>query len=393
MWPLIEGPLNTLASQRYAEGTLRLHASRLLAFAAFTARQGVSDAGQLPHWLGPFVDRAGARPSYRTKLRSLLGRFIRHLQRTGVIPCPPPPPPSPGDVLVEAYLQSLREQRGLAPRTLELRRRLCRSVLTFLADEGISDLRDLRPDLVHGFVAWQAKRYDRHALRGACSGPRDLLSFLHRRGALAADLAGAVVSPRVYQHEQCPRFLTRREVEAVLAAVGRDTPLGRRDYAMLLLLAVYGLRGGEVVRLRLDDVDWRGQLLHVRARKGGHSTTYPLSAAVGEAVVAYLRDGRPASPHREVFLAAQAPFGPLADYGALACRVKRYLAAAGVRVARPGAHSFRYSCAQRLFEQGLPLKSIGDYLGHRHPGTTRRYTAVALEQLREVALGDGEDLL
>ncbi len=222
---------------------------------------------------------------------------------------------------------------------------------------------------------------------------RDFLAYLYRHGVLAVDLAASVVSPRVYQHEQCPRFLTRGEIEAVLAVIDRQTPVGRRDFAMVLLLASYGLRGIEVSRLRLDDIGWRSQLLHVRQRKAENNVTYPLSVTVGEAILAYLQNGRPTSSHREVFLTTTAPFTPLASSASLATRVRYYLTLAGIRVAKPGMHSFRYACAQRLFEQGLPLKSIGDYLGHRDPGTTKRYTMIAFDQLREVATGDGEDLL
>jgi YD repeat-containing protein len=186
--------------------------------------------------------------------------------------------------------------------------------------------------------------------------------------------------------------LTRAELDAVLAAIQRHTPVGKRDYAMFLLLATYGLRGIEVVRLRLDDILWREQLLQVRGRKAGNSTTYPLSVPVGEALLAYLQAARPASPHREVFLTMYAPFTPLLR-ASLRNRVLDYLRLAGVQVAHPGTHSFRYSCAQRLFEQGVPLKSIGDLLGHRDPNSTERYTKIALDQLREVADADGEELL
>jgi integrase len=207
------------------------------------------------------------------------------------------------------------------------------------------------------------------------------------------NLAGVVVTPRVYQGEHCPRFLTRAQIDAVLAVIDRQTPGGRRDYAMVLLLAVYGLRAIEVTHLRLDDLDWHRQLLHIRHRKVGNDTTYPLSVAVGEAILAYLRLGRPSSTHREVFLSVKAPFTPLTPRGGLSDQVRKYLAQAEIRVARSGTHSFRYSCAQRLFEEGLPLKTIGDYLGHRDARTTQHYTMITLDQLREVALGDGEDLL
>jgi integrase len=153
------------------------------------------------------------------------------------------------------------------------------------------------------------------------------------------------------------------------------------------------MRGIEVRRLRLDDIDWRQQQLHIRRRKAGNSTTYPLEPAVGEAIVDYLRNERPISPFREVFLSRMPPFAPLLTTAALSRTVRMYLAAAGIRVERPGTHTFRYSCAQRLLEQKMPLKVIGDFLGHQDPDSTQRYLKIALEQLRDIALGDGEDLL
>lgn len=388
----IAGYLGHLAAQRYNPSTLRLRACRLLAFGEFTAAQGINDVASLPEWLDPFVRQVPAQDSHRGKLRLALLQFIRHLQQTNVIPTPEPPPPPPHSALVEDYLRVLREQRGLCSDSLELIRFPCQALLTFATAQGTADLRSLSPEIIHRFITFQGQRCNRRTLRSRCSTLRHFLSHLHRRGTVPVDLAGAVVAPRVYQHEQCPRFLTRAEIDAVLAAVDRQTPLGRRNYAMLMLLAVYGLRGIEVVRLRLDDIDWRRKLLHIRRRKAGNSTVYPLSVPAGDAIVAYLQDARPVSTHREVFLTLKAPWTPFASSEGLATQMKKYLAKAFVHVARPGTHSFRYSCAQRLFETGTPLKTIGDYLGHTHPDSTQRYTKIAIDQLREVAL-DGEDLL
>jgi site-specific recombinase XerD len=383
--------LTTLAERRYTLGTLRYNARLLEAFGDFTAQRCGGDLALMPQWVDPFVAAMRGDQRYRRKRRSLLVRFIRFLQDQQVIPAPADAPRW-GDAIVEDYLLSLRDQRGLCPASIEAARKFTRTLREYLNGEGISDFRVLRPDIIHRFITRQGQRYSRDTMRRTCSLLRRFLTFLYRREVLTADLAGAVIAPRVYKHEQCPRFLTRAEIDKLRAAVDRTTPVGKRDHAMLLLLATYGLRGIEVVRLRLDDIDWRGQLLHVRKRKAGNSTTYPLSVAVGEAVLAYLRQVRPASAHREVFLTMQAPFTPLAR-GSLRTRVMEYFARSGVSVPRPGTHSFRYSCAQRLFDQGVPLKTVGDYLGHRNPESTQRYTKIALEQLREVAVGDGEELL
>lgn len=234
----IDDFLKHLAAQRYNRSTLRLCSFRLLAFGEFTARQGVHDLVSLPQWIEPFVVQVRAREAHRQKLRLALMRFLRFLRQKQLIPVPEPPPSPPHRALVDDYVKCLDEQRGLCPDSLELMRRPCQALLTFVATEGVADLRSLRPETIHRFLIWQGKQCNRRTLRSKCYVVRDFLSFLFRRGAVAVDLAAAVLAPRVYRHEQCPRFLTRAEIDAVLAAVDRNTPTGRRDYAMLLLLAV-----------------------------------------------------------------------------------------------------------------------------------------------------------
>jgi integrase len=178
----------------------------------------------------------------------------------------------------------------------------------------------------------------------------------------------------------------------VLEGIDRRTPTGRRDYAILLLLVTYGLRAREVAALTLDDIDWRNDRLRIPERKAGHSTAYPLSPLVGEAIIAYLKNGRPESSDRRLFFRSQAPILPIGD-AAIASRAGHYLRKAGVRIPRPGSHTLRHTCVQRLVDADFSLKSIGDYVGHRHPSSTQIYGKVAIETLRTVALGDGEDAL
>jgi site-specific recombinase XerD len=390
----IEDFLSHLDAQRYSSGTMRIGSYQLLAFGEFVAQQGIRELVVLPEWVGPFVAQLACRDRHRRMVRLALLRFLRFLQQKQVIPAPErPPASSPHMGLVDDYLQHLQESRGLCRNTLILKRPPCQALLAFVADAGTTDLQSLRAETIHQFLAHHAPTCHRRTLRSRCSTLRDFLAYLHRLGIVPVNLAGVIVAPRVYQGEHCPRFLTRAQIDAVLAVIDRQTPTGQRDYAMVLLLAVYGLRAIEVTQLRLDDLDWHRQLLCIRRRKAGNDTTYPLSVGVGEAILAYLRQGRPSSTHRAVFLSVKAPFTPLTPRGGLSDQVRTYLAQAGIHVARSGTHSFRYSCAQRLFEEGLPLKTIGDYLGHRDTRTTQHYTMITLDQLRQVALGDGEDLL
>ena len=164
------------------------------------------------------------------------------------------------------------------------------------------------------------------------------------------------------------------------------------DYAILLLLVTYGLRAREIAALTLDDIDWKNERLRVPERKAGHSTAYPLSAVVGNAILEYLRHDRPETCERALFFSVHAPVAPL-TWQAVSCRASRYLHRAGIPVARPGSHTLRHTCVQRLVDQRFSLKAIGDYVGHRSPDSTRIYSKVDVEALREVAIGLGEDLL
>ncbi len=229
-------------------------------------------------------------------------------------------------------------------------------------------------------------------VRTGCGVLRVFLRYAHRQGLLAADLSKAVEWPVAYQLSGIPRSISRAEVGLVLGAVDRRTPCGKRDYAILLLLVTYGLRAREVAALTLDDIDWRRDRLAIPGRKAGHSTAFPLSAVAGEALVDYLLHGRPPSSDRHVFFRALAPAGPASRVAVSAC-ARHYLLKAGIQVPRPGSHTLRHTCVQRLVDAGFGFKAIGDFIGHRSPASTAIYAKVAIEPLRQVALGDGEQVL
>ena len=222
-----------------------------------------------------------------------------------------------------------------------------------------------------------------------CSHLRMFLGYLLREQLLTRDLRPAVEAPRTYRLAALPRSISWDEVRRLLEVVDQRTPLGKRDYAILLLLVTYGLRAREVVALTLDDLDWQYERIRVPERKAGHSTAYPLSPLVGEAVVEYLRHGRPETSERTLFLQAHAPYAPL-TWVAISQRSARYLRKAGIAVPRAGSHTLRHTCVQRLVDAGFDLKTIGDYVGHGSPSATIVYTKVDIEALRAVALGDGE---
>lgn len=262
----------------------------------------------------------------------------------------------------------------------------------FLARVG-AHVGELSPALLSAFVTERSGAgLAKTTVRECCGVLRVFLRYAHRGDVLGRDLSDVVEWPQAYRLSTVPRSITWAEVERVLAGVDRRTPCGKRDYAILLLLVIYGLRGREVAALTLDDIDWRRERLSVPERKAGHSTAYPLSPPVGEAIADYLRQGRPPTPDRHVFMRAVAPVEPLGAAAVSGC-ARRYLLAAGVEVPRPGSHTLRHTCVQRLVDAEFSLKEIGDFVGHRSAASTEIYAKVAVESLREVALGDGEDVL
>jgi site-specific recombinase XerD len=373
---------------------LECYGRNLVRFGAYVEQQGGAAVATLPEWIAPFLAQLKLGQHWIGQWGSLLNGFVRDLRERGLVPMPTPSDKhEPFAELVAEYATFLAEQRGVSDDGVAGIRSCCRAFLAHVQDAGIADLRTLSSVTIHRFIASEGKHFARHTLSGRCSALRRFLSFLHMRGCTSTDLSVFVVAPRLYAHERCPRFVTRPEIRAVLSSVDRRSTLGLRDYSMLLLLATYGLRGIEVIRLRLDDIDWRNEKLYIRRRKAGNETVYPLAPSVARALLAYFKRGRPKTANREVFITLSAPFRALRRTSALGHVARRQFAKVGVRVERPGTHTFRYSCAQALLEDNTPLKTIGDYLGHRSPASTQRYTMIALSELRDVAMSDGEDLL
>jgi len=218
---------------------------------------------------------------------------------------------------------------------------------------------------------------------------------LHGSGRTALDLSGTVIGPRIYDDEQVPSALRPEEIQAVLEATRQDrSPIGRRDYAFLMLLAAYGLRAGEIVTLRLENIDWQKEILRMRHSKTGAVSELPLLREPGEAVLSYLRKARPESERREVFLQVRAPYRPYKGGSILNCVIGARLKAAGITpLGRKGPHAFRHARAVSLLRAGVPLKIIGDVLGHRSAESTAVYLKLATEDLRVVCLNIPKEVL
>ena len=290
------------------------------------------------------------------------------------------------------FPEYLRGERGLRWPTVQRYSSHLRALERYLGKTGIAKLSELTPRLITEFLTTRARQIHARQLGGYGSILRVFLRYLHREGILARDLSRTVPRGRVYRNAAIPRAISWSDVERTVTGIDRRAPLGKRDYAILLLLATYGLRANEVAVLKLEDLDWPSARFHVVDRKAGNTTVYPLAGTVGDAIVTYLREGRPACKDRHLFLTVRAPFRPLM-YWDVSQRAAWHLRKAGVRIPHAGSHTLRHSCVQRLVEADVPFKVIGDYIGHRTDVATQIYAKVAVHKLRPLAVGAAEDIL
>lgn len=291
--------------------------------------------------------------------------------------------------VVQDYDRWLADLRGLCPET---RTKRTTYALRFLISLGSradqSCLAGLSVRDIDAHLKQRCRGLRRASIEDCTVCLRDFLRHLYRSGLTAADLSGTVIGPRIYEHEGIPSALRAEDVQRVLEVTREDlSPVGLRDYAVLTLLATYGLRAAEIVRLRMEDIDWRRDLLCVRHAKTGTYSELPLLREPGEAMLRYLKRGRPPSAYREVFLRIQAPHRPFKDGSTLNCITSSRLRAAGITPqGRKGPHAFRHARAVSLLRSGVPLKIIGDVLGHTSAAATAEYLKLATEDLRAIGL-------
>lgn len=295
--------------------------------------------------------------------------------------------------IAPGFFDYLVQERGLSKESARHYWHHLNQFQSYLGDIGIRSGHELSPTTLSAFIAQRTGQgLSKSSIRGSACTLRVFLRYLWRQGVVDTDLSPAVGWPQAYRLAGLPRSITWEDVNQVLAGVDRRAAVGRRDYAILLLLVTYGLRAREIAALTLDDIDWKTQRLSIPERKAGHSTAFPLSAVVGEALVDYLQHGRPETTDRHVFLRVVAPRRPIGA-AAISAIATKHIQNAGVDVPRPGSHTLRHSAVQRLVDADFDLKAIGDFIGHRSMRSTEVYAKVAVEKLRDVAMVDGEEFL
>ncbi len=386
-----------LISQRYSPVVAGTYCAYARGFLDYLAQQRIPItevtaalvAHYLHHAVALFRKRHGRPPgSYWHSIpRSGIHALLRLAQ--GQWP-PAPKATCAADTLrfaiCDEYETWLREERGLAQPSIYALMWEGRNFLTWQLDRcGVDSLMEMSVGDIDRYMDMRSPHQTRKSVKDVAERLRSLLRYLHRTGRTAIDLSPHVIAPLLYAYEGVPSILERDQIAAVLQVAGKDrTPVGLRDHAILQLLATYGLRSSEIRNLRIEDIDWRAESIRIRHTKTRACSFLPLMAPVGEAVLAYLRAGRPATDAREVFIRARAPYRKL---GMLANAVRRRLRDAGVKPpGKSGPHIFRHARAVEMLRAAVPQRVIGDLLGHRSTESTAPYLKLATEDLRAIAL-------
>jgi site-specific recombinase XerD len=368
--------------------------SKCCQFNAFLIERGIATCGQVSDSLiEPFLDvylvntrTAGTYYSPRIVARGVLKLLFHYLVEIKTVK-PPKVAQSkkPYDWLLNPYLRHLQDECGFSAVTLQ---RAQVQVGSFLDALGRKAER-------HRFKILPAEVVEGYLNRHLKDSPENLVSLggaLRRFFRYCAvgqythmDFSGLIPPVRRYRYASLPKGMEDSALERVLGTIDRDAPNGARDYAIMVLMMAYGLRGVSVAQLLLDDIDWQRTRIRIRAQKGGKEVVLPLMDSVGDALIHYLRHRGNQSPFREMFLTVKAPFRPLNSL-VISHLVRGYMRAAGITQAGAGTRTLRHSWAIRALANDSPIKSIADVLGHRYIDTTFIYAKADVKTLRGVAM-------
>lgn len=290
--------------------------------------------------------------------------------------------------LLEEYLAWCQRNNG-SDGTIRVKRTKMRQFFSFLDGRGIV-LSDLTAADISDFMTTLC-RYHRATIHVFSSVLRDFFRYLHENGMLENDLSPSVPRPKIYVEENIPETWTPEEVRQLLSVIDRSNAIGKRDYAMLLLAILLGMRAGDICALKFKNLDWHQKLITYTQQKTKKVNTLPLLPVIGDAIIDYLKNGRLDSDCDNVFIRHVHPYGEFRSSAALSGNLKRYMKYAGMTVKkRKVAHSLRHTLASSLLYDGTPLMTISNILGHNSPKTTSVYTKVDLTALRKCALSYGE---
>lgn len=384
----IEAFLEHLRTAGYVDSTLRKKQRILTAFARWMKGRTIALAHLDESAIGAFVNRSACAPASRVQFElAVLRLLLTYLRSKAIVRLAVPVDDLSIDRISGRYVDYLRQDRGLAENSVHVYAPFIRDFLRsqHAADTGFVIPAAFDATTIRNHLLARSKGRSGEYMRLMAVALRSFCHFLFLRGDTPRDLASAVPTVRKWRQSSVPTFLTPEQEETILSCTDRSSPRGRRDYAILLLLARLGLRAGEIVALELDDIHWRSAelVVHGKSQMVEH---VPLLYDVGEALAMYLRDDRGASASRRVFLRMWAPRVGLTGPAAVGHIVRLAFARAGFRPAcRGAAHLFRHGLATTMIRHGASMAEIAEVLRHRSQDSTAIYAKVSFEALRGVA--------
>jgi len=386
LYPYAKVHLAWLQAQNYKTRTAHEHLRLFARLNGWIVRKGLRLRELNENTLRDFLQRRRCpRKSW-----SGAGFAFRHLlsllREAGATPRAKMVRPTPAQHLVNDYRRYLLEERGCTTKTTADYSRHADRFLLQRFNTG-----HVKPSLIRaGDVIWFVQRntlsHSQVHSKQVVTSLRSFLGYLHYTGRIPRDLTAIVPKVPHWRLTGLPKHLPAEAVQQVLDRCDQGTAIGKRNYAILLLLARLGLRAGEVISLRLEDIDWQNAQLLIRSRKGPGLARLPLPADVGKALARYLKEGRPPCTCRQVFIRSEAPYTALSNSAVLSVLVGRAIDKAGVASPRRGAHVFRHSLATAMLGRGASLTEIGQVLRHHDPDSTGIYAKVDLKALRPLAL-------
>lgn len=390
-----EGPLaahlnsfaKSLREQGYAKKSIHRKVMLTACFSRWLKQRRVMLRGITSDHIARYLRYRGRRVLLRSDDATALRHLVEFLRNNGMIPAEKKAAPRLTSVeqCAQAYEQYLYKMRALANMTVNNYMPFVRDFLNGRFGIGRVTLSLLRARDVVRYV--QRKAHQLHPKRAKLmtTALRSFLQYTHFRGEVTLDLAAAVPVVPNWSMPSIPRAIAPTQVRRLLASINKRTAMGRRNYALLLLLARLGLRLSEVAFLEIDDIDWNVGKLRVHG-KSGQRSELPLPEDVGKAIATYLRYGRPQSKSRRLFLRDKAPIIGFRSSSGVGSIIRRCIKRAAIDTPTYGAHQFRHGLATEMLRQGASLAEIGEVLGHRNPQTTTIYTKVDIKALRTLAL-------
>jgi len=384
---LLEGFTRGLWQEGYAEITARSHIRAAEHLMYWTDREGIPISSFTERLLERFdrhLDQChcpGYGHSNRMQLLNGARLFLKHLRGAGVITASRIESTAQDPVLFTEFCQWMRQQRGTTDPTLYGYSFCIRDLLKRLGENPVSfDAQSLRQ-----FVLEKSQKSGWAKAKKCTTALRMFLRFLIAEGECAAGMDAAIPIVAHWRLSSLPRYVQPEEVERIINSCDLNSPVGRRDRAILLLLARLGLRAGDILELRLNDIDWEGAGIYVSG-KGRRQARLPLTQEVGDAIVEYLQDGRPQTATDVLFIRSRAPFRPFVSHCAISVIVSQAMRRAGVVCpSRGAAHILRHSAATSMLRHGASLQDIAAVLRHHSIETTEIYAKVDVTTLRQIA--------